>query len=336
MKKKHRTIPIFIPHLACPFQCVFCNQKYISGIEKPITTNEIHTKIEQNLSTINVQETKVEVGFFGGSFTCLPLDTQKSFLEPVQKYIEQGIIHSIRLSTRPDFITDENLLMLKSMHVETIELGVQSLDADVLKKSDRGYDVASVIEASRKIKKNGFRLGHQLMIGLPGDSREKTFETAIKILELAPDDVRIYPTLLLAGTQLAKDYLSNNFVPLTLEEAVQWTVPMMELFLKNKINVIKVGLHPSESYADPEKFLAGPFHPSFREMVMTQIWQNIFNELFEKNLEKNIIIEVNKSSINYAIGYKSANSNLLKTKFNNLAFRINDNLEDLSYEIHYS
>jgi histone acetyltransferase (RNA polymerase elongator complex component) len=158
----------------------------------------------------------------------------------------------------------------------------------------------------------------------------------VKIAEILPDDVRIYPTLVLAGTQLGLDYLNQRYIPLSIEEAIDWTVPVLQLFLQKGLNVIKVGLHPSESYTDPEKFLSGPFHPSFREMVMTKIWQHLFLGISKSLLGKEITIEVNGSSINYAIGYKSINSNLLKDKFKNISFRINDAIEDLSYEVYHS
>jgi histone acetyltransferase (RNA polymerase elongator complex component) len=331
----HFNIPVFIPHLACPFTCVFCNQKHISGVQKPMEGSEIIAKIEQNLSTIDSSKADVEVGFFGGSFTCLEIEEQEKYLKLVQPYIQSGIVKSIRISTRPDYINDKELEFLKSMHVETIELGVQSMDDEVLKQSGRGHTSHDVVKASEMIKSFDIKLGLQMMIGLPGDTAEKSLQTAQQILDLKPDCVRIYPTLVVKNTRLEEMFANGSYKALAIEEAIAWTAPVLELFLRNKINVIRVGLHPSEEFESGDKLIAGPYHPSFRELVMTQIWHNVIKAL---NISegREITISVPNAEYNNAIGYKAYNKNFLKQKYRRVRFFRNDLLQNLEFDVDYS
>ena len=223
MQKKYFTIPIFIPQLACPFQCIYCNQRSISGTLTEPTEQEILKIIELHLSTIPLLNSHIEVGIFGGSFTCLPENDQEKYLKIIQPFFESGVIQGIRLSTRPDYITENILNALKKYNVTTIELGAQSLDDEVLKLSGRGHKAKDIINASKLIKQNGFSLGLQMMLGLPGDTLEKSTRTAKAIVSLKADNTRIYPTLVIKNTVLEKLYRENNYTPLSLMEAVEWT-----------------------------------------------------------------------------------------------------------------
>ncbi len=191
--QKHYNIPIFIPELACPFQCVFCNQEKISGQQRIPDEKEIEQIIKEHLSSFRRTDRVVEVGFFGGSFTGIPIEEQEQYLRIVQPYIDQGEVNGIRLSTRPDYIDEEILNVLKKYRVTTIELGAQSMDDDVLKKSFRGHTAKQTEQAAKMILENGFELGLQMMIGLPGDTLEKSIKTATKIIEYGASNTRIYP-----------------------------------------------------------------------------------------------------------------------------------------------
>jgi histone acetyltransferase (RNA polymerase elongator complex component) len=296
---------------------------------------EIIEKIERNLSTIDVKNSEVEVAFFGGSFTCLDLEQQKKYLEAVQPYINNGKIKSIRLSTRPDFINEEVLSVLKTMQVETIEMGVQSMDDDVLRKSGRGHTAEDVIKASKLIRYFDFKLGLQMMVGLPGDTAEKSYSTAQEIIALNPNCVRIYPTLVVRNTKLEEFYNMGEFKSLSLEEAIDWVAPLLKLFIQNQINVIKVGLHPSEGFESGEDLISGPYHPSFRELVMTRIWYEAFNSIEGKE-NSDITISVPFAEYNNAIGYKANNKNILKQKFNRLRFIRSHKLEGLEFHVDYN
>ncbi len=330
----HYNIPIFIPHLACPFTCVFCNQKHISGAQKAAEISEIVSKIELNLSTIDATTSVVEVAFFGGSFTCLEIAEQKKYLEVVQPYLDSGKIKSIRLSTRPDYINEEILLFLKTMHVETIELGVQSMNKKVLKLSGRGHTAQDVIFASEMIKSEGFQLGLQMMIGLPGDTADICMETAQRLIGLHPDCVRIYPTLVIKNTELEQLFKDKKYQALSIEQAVEWTAPILSLFIQHHINVIKVGLHPSEGFDKGDKLIAGPYHPSFRELVMTKIWDDLFKDI-SVDEHPDITISVPFDEYNNAIGYKATNRNHLRQKFRRVRFSRSSDLLDLNYHVDY-
>jgi len=335
----HFNIPIFIPHLGCPFQCVFCNQKYISGIQKAPDIEEVHAIIRQKLSTINGHGARVELAFFGGSFTCLSLEEQRLYLEAVKPYIAENKINGIRISTRPDFIDDEKLQLLKQFQVKTIELGVQSMNESTLKKVSRGHHVADVRNAAKMIKRYHIALGIQTMVGLPGEDSTMELETAREVIALQPDCVRIYPLLVLQDTTLEQWYASGKYMPLSLPEAVERVAAILEMYIANDINVIKVGLHPSDEYAPGGKLVAGPFHPSFREMAMTKVWKRNFVQYLlptrKFNSQEDITIRVADSQYNYAIGYKSENKSYLKQYFNRVRFLRSSDMQKLQFDVDY-
>ncbi len=320
---KHYNIPVFIPELACPNQCIYCNQRHISGQLQVVKPEEVKQIIEQHLATF-IKPSHVELAFFGGSFTGIEEKDMITYLETVQPYIEQGDVKNIRISTRPDYINERILEILKKYNVKNIELGAQSLDEEVLNFAKRGHTVKDVENASQLIKSYGFSLGLQMMIGLPLDTLEKSKQTAHKIISLGAESTRIYPTLVINNTELADLYKKGQYKALTLEEAVEWTAEIYKIFSKTDIIILRVGLHPSESLINGEQLLAGPFHVSFKELVLTRLWQEKFDTLSANT--KTII--VNPKEINYAIGYNSRNKKNLQEKQPNLKF-----ISDLNVEI---
>ena len=319
---KHYNIPIFIPELACPNRCIYCNQRHISGQLQAVKPEEIKQIIEQHLATF-IRPSEVELAFFGGSFTGIDEKDMLTYLQIVQPYIKQGEIKSIRISTRPDYINEKILDILQQYNVKDIELGAQSLNEEVLAFAKRGHTVRDVENASQLIKSYGFSLGLQMMIGLPLDSVEKSKETAKKILKLGAESTRIYPTLVINNTDLADLYRQNKYKALSLEEAVDWTAEIYKIFSQSSIKILRVGLHPSEALINGTELLAGPFHVSFKELVLTKIWQ----EKFEKLPINTKTILVNPKEINYAIGYNSKNKQLLQKKFPYLKFISDSNVE---------
>lgn len=320
MKLKHYTIPIFIPELACPFQCVFCNQRKITGVDLIPDDKGIIQSIDEHLLSFKETERIVEVGFFGGSFTGIPVQQQKHYLDLVQPFLEDRQISGIRLSTRPDYIDDEILELLRTYKVSTIELGAQSLDDAVLNESFRGHTSEQVGAASQKIIDFGFELGLQMMIGLPADTLEKSIETAKKIISLGASNTRIYPVVVIKGTALENCYKSGKFKPLSLEEAVDWTKHILPIFEDAGVRVIRVGLHPSEGLLNGDELVDGPFHQSFKELVLTEIWGDLLKPLIEKPEGESIELIIPEKEINYAIGYRAKNKNALLEKYKSVKF----------------
>ena len=332
-KKKHYTIPVFIPQLACPFQCAFCNQQKISGHINIPDEKEITETIDTHLHSFKEKERHVEVGFFGGTFTGMSFAEQENYLRLVKPYLEAGLIHGIRLSTRPDYINNEVLTLLKKYGVSTIELGAQSLDDEVLKAAFRGHTVKQVEEASMMIREAGFDLGLQMMIGLPGDTLEKALATAKKIITLGASNTRIYPALVIRDTAMHRWYEQEKYQPLSLEEAVQWSKQLLLLFEAAHVNVIRLGLHPSEGLLDGSELIAGPFHPSFRELVLSAIWKDLLSPLLYEKSIKSIEIQVPAREINYAIGYGATNKKILLQHFERVVFKTNAHLTSHSFKI---
>ena len=320
--KKEYIIPIFVPHLGCPNDCTFCNQKKISGQTKNVKAEDVKNTIEYYLNNFKDDNKYIEVAFFGGSFTGIDVDKQKELLSVAYEFIKNKKIDSIRISTRPDYINKEILKMLKSYGVKTIELGVQSTNDYILNKSKRGHTFEDVKKASKLIRKNGFILGHQMMVGLPESTRQDEINTAKDLIKLKPKIVRIYPVLVIKGTQLEKDYESGEYTPLTVEQAVETAKDLLVLFNKKKINVIRIGLQNTNEITDPNskksQVVAGPYHPAFRQLVESRLWyDNIANEIKKVNSNvTHIQIDVNPSDINNAVGHKRINIEKINDTYN--------------------
>lgn len=265
--KKHAIIPIFIPHKGCPNDCVFCNQRKITARSQDVTKDDIHKTVDTYMSTLGSMDLDtIELSFFGGSFTGLPMEEQKEYLAVAKEYKDSGIIHKIHLSTRPDYISREILDNLKDYSVDVIELGVQSFADSVLKASGRGHNSACVYEACSLIKEYGFVLGLQLMIGLPGDTLEYDIFSAKEAVKLAPDIARLYPTVVIKDTALWDMTECGQYVPMEEDDAVERTAAMYKILTDAGINVIRVGLKSSDIISDEDN-TRGTFHPAFRQLV---------------------------------------------------------------------
>ncbi|SCZ76912.1 elongator complex protein 3 [Acidaminobacter hydrogenoformans] len=267
-------IPIFIPHLGCPNQCVFCNQKTITGIgEGKISVEAARTEIEDWLGRSG-NGAGHELAFYGGSFTALPLSLQMKYLELADTYRKRGSINALRLSTRPDAIDPDHLKTLKAFGVSRIELGAQSFDDRVLSMSQRGHCVRDIEVSSRMILEADIDLGLQIMVGLPGDSALTDLKGVSEAFRLGATTLRIYPTLVLKGTMLEKMFLQGDYSPLTLEMAVQRVARMMEAVdamnaekAGSPLQLIRIGLQENEMLRGSGEVLAGPHHPAFRTLV---------------------------------------------------------------------
>ena len=319
--KKEYIIPIFVPHLGCPQDCTFCNQKKISGQTKMTTAKDVKEIIEHYLNIFKYNDRYIEVAFFGGSFTGIEEEKQNELLGAAYEFIRAKKVDSIRISTRPDYINKEILKRIKKYGVKTIELGVQSSSDYILKKSRRGHTFEDVKRASKLIRKYGFVLGHQMMVGLPESTRNDEIQTAKDLIKLKPKIVRIYPVLVVKGTTLEMEYLSGEYEPLTVEQAVEISKDLLALFNSKKIRVIRIGLQNTSEIQDPNnsesQVVSGPFHPAFRQLVESRLWYDkISNEIKKVNSQiKNIKIEVNQQDVNNVVGHKKINIQKIKETY---------------------
>lgn len=309
---KTYNIPIFVPHRGCPFDCVFCNQKRITGIQTEVMPSDVRDTVENHLKTLPKSDRRIEVAFFGGSFTGIPIDEQSALLSVAQEFLQKGLIDGIRLSTRPDYIDTDILDNLKKYGVTTIELGVQSMDDNVLKSSNRGHTRMNVINAVRLIKKYPFSIGLQMMTGLPGDTEQKSLYTADEIIALKPDFVRIYPTLTIKDTFLEKMYYEKKYKPQTLEDAVSLAKQLMLKFEESDINVIRVGLQSTGEICESGSVVAGPVHSAFRELVESSIYYDLICRELPLDGCTSAEVFVNPAEVSKAVGNKR--SNILKFK----------------------
>lgn len=316
---RHKNIPIFIPHLGCPHDCVFCNQKKISG-HASFDTSRVRNEIEESLSTIKEGE-RAEIAFFGGSFTGIGIPLMTELLDIASEYVDKRELIGIRMSTRPDYISREILDILKNYKISAIELGLQSFDDNVLTASERGHTSECSINACRLIKEYGFTLVGQMMVGLPGATPESELDTVRKIASLGCVAARVYPTVVFKGTKLAKMAESGMYIPLTNDEAVKRTAGVLKILTDAKITLLRVGLCSNEDIRDPGEAICGATHPAIGELCMGELYYNIIRERLSKACamaEKNIpvaTVYVKYGEISKAVGHKKLNSRRLYDEF---------------------
>ena len=324
-KEDQYTIPIFIPHLGCNNECVFCNQRKLTGLDSSVTIDDVENIINEYLEYFKdkVKDKKVEVAFFGGSFTGIPIQKQEEYLKVANRYLREKVVDSIRISTRPDYITPKILSMLRKYNVGTIELGVQSMDDEVLKASKRGHTILDVIRASRLIHTFGMNLGIQIMIGLPKSTLEKEINTIKKVLKLKPKVLRIYPVYVLKESKLYDMYLQKKYIPLNLEDAVDRVYNVLNECRKTDVKVIRIGLQTTSEITASNTEIVGPICDNFAEyalarIVLEQIEKYIFNNNLNNLKDYRVILNVTVPSkyISVVVGPKKINKIYLKEKYN--------------------
>lgn len=327
----HINIPIFVPHYGCPHQCVFCNQKTITGQKSPISIDAAEKIITDHLETIK-KDDFVEIAFFGGSFTAIDEKTQTELCALAKKYIDAGKVNAFRCSTRPDCINEKILNNLKSFGIGTIELGVQSTDRDVLSLSERGHTREDVFKASELIKNSGIELGLQMMTNLPGDTFEKSIRTCEDIIGLKPSCVRIYPTLTLEGTKLYDMFKDGSYTPYSLEETTELLSILLDKFAKANIDVIRVGLQTTEEINS--ETVVGPYHQAIRELAESRIFRHKLENVIKDKSYTSLEICVNPKYVSKAIGQKRCNIEYFRNNYNiDINIRPDKNIQDSSFII---
>lgn len=333
MPKTHYIIPIFLPEEACPNRCIYCNQYKITGKISIPSFEETQMFIVERLKQIPFSAENIQIAFFGGNFSGLDIDIQKKFLEIAQYFVDNDRVGSIRLSTRPDYISVEILDLFSRFAVKNIELGAQTFNDSTLEKIGRGHTANQIVVASELIKKYGFSLGLQMMIGLPEEDLNSAIFTANEIVRLGADETRIYPLQVLTGTELENQYKNGLYKPLSLEETIEILVPLVEIFENQNVKILRIGLHPIDE-TEKATFIAGPFHESLSQMVYTELWFNKLKFIFENLTNPEICIFVSPNQLPNVVGYKQKNK--IRANNPNLKFKINRNLKNMEYEIAYS
>lgn len=332
---RHINIPIFIPHMGCPNMCVFCNQRSISG-RMSFDISRVISEIDEALAT-TTQEDYVEIAFFGGSFTGIDISLMTSLLSLAQTYIDEGRVSSIRLSTRPDYIDEKILDILSSYSVGTIELGLQSMDDEVLQRSKRGHTSECAENACKMIKARGFSLIGQMMIGLPSSTVEKEIYTAKRICELGADGARIYPTVVFYDTELCEMMQSGVYSALSNEDAVERTKEALKIFVENDVPCIRVGLQSGENLSDETHVAGGANHSAIGELSMSALYLDKICEYIEKNMPaekpEKAVIYCPRGEISKVVGQKRKNMQKIYQKYGIKNVKVLEKNELLSYNI---
>ena len=321
MSARESIIPVFVPHLGCPNDCVFCNQRRISGSVAPATAEDVVSAIE-NALRLTPPGTRRQLAFYGGSFTAIPVAEQESLLGAAAPYLERGDIASLRLSTRPDAIDGAVLRRLRSYGVETIELGAQSMSERVLALSGRGHTAADVEDAARAVKGAGFRLILQMMIGLPGADDESDVESARRIAALGPDGVRVYPTVIVRDTALCDLWRAGRYKEHTVEDAVRVCARILPVFEQAGIPVIRLGLNPTEDLSGGDA-VGGAYHPALGELVKSRIMRDKAEKILSgAKRGEQAVLRVNPRLMSQLVGQHGANRAYLVERFGLSGLRI--------------
>ena len=308
---KNRIIPVFIPHAGCVHTCVFCNQNRISGVNGIPAIQEIRGAAD----SLKNDGCPAELAFYGGSFTALPEERQIEFLAAAKPFLASDPSRSIRVSTRPDYIDEATVARLKRYGVKTVELGAQSMCDDVLAQSQRGHTAKDTAQASELIKRSGLSLILQMMTGLPGDTHEKSLYTASRFIELKPDGVRIYPTVVVRGTGLFEMWQSGQYHEHSIDEAVELCAEICALFMKEEIPIIRLGLNPTDALSSGDA-AAGAYHPAFGELVYSRMYYDKATALMRDIPRRSsATITVPKGCTSIMIGQNRENVSKLKDKF---------------------
>jgi len=312
MRPKKRILPVFVPHLGCPHACVFCNQHRISGAAKPVTASDVDAAVRK--AGEETPGLSIEVAFYGGSFTAIDPGEQKALLSALAPWRENGTVSGVRVSTRPDCITEEILATLSRYGVETVELGVQSMDEDVLRLSGRGHTSEDAVNAAKLVKAAGLRLILQMMTGLPGDTAEKSLCTAERLISLKPDGVRIYPTVVIRDTALYDLWQKGDYTPQSVGDAADLCALLWEKFDAANIPVIRCGLNPTEELSGGDA-ASGAYHPAFGELVLGRKYRRKMEALLEGDRGEEAVFAVSRGQLSAALGHKRENVRYLTEKY---------------------
>lgn len=309
-------IPIFIPHEGCPHDCLFCNQRKITGVDSSVTPGDAKRRIEEYLSTIPGSDCEIEIAYFGGSFTGLEKSLQREFLKAAASFNDPRIT-GIRMSTRPDYINTEILDQCAEFGVTAIELGVQTTSDDVLQLNKRAHSFSDVKKASKLIQNYGISLGLQMMLGMYGSDPATDLKTCDGIISLSPSCTRIYPTLVLSGTELESLYNAGEYTPYTIETAAVVASECLEKFRQNDIDVIRIGLYSSDDLRAEGNIVAGPFHPAFGEITENLLYRRrIEDKIIRQNIKNQTLeIPAAPSEVSKIIGQKRCNKLYFKQKY---------------------
>lgn len=331
---KHINIPVFVPHLGCPHDCVFCNQRTITG-KSEFDISRVKQDIFDALSTVDTENSEVEIAFFGGSFTGIERGLMIKLLEISDEFYDKSLIKSVRCSTRPDYIDSNILGILKAHHVKTIEIGIQSMSDTVLDASMRGHTSAETENACRMIVSHGFDLVGQMMIGLPSSSLKYEIMTAERICALGAVGARIYPTVVFHKTALCTMAEEGSYKPLTVDEAVERSAAVLGVFADNGVEVIRIGLCEAEGLHNDSGIYAGAFHPAFGELCISEYYFHKFEKALAGIKSGKFTIYVPKGSLSKAVGQHKKNKLRLKTLYpdTHLSFAEDGSLSKYDFKI---
>lgn len=329
--KRHVNVPIFVPHLGCPNQCVFCNQHSISG-RTDFSLDAVRQEIETVLSTSG--NMNCEIAFFGGSFTGIERQLMISLLNLAENYVENERVSGIRMSTRPDYITPEIIEILSDYSVSAIEIGVQSMNDSVLQKLKRGHTTEDTRRAFQLLRDAEISTVGQMMVGLPFSTAEDELQCAEDICALGASAARIYPTVVFKGTELFHHFSEGTYSPLSVEEAVERAKDVLKIFIKNGVPCIRIGLCENENLHSHDMYAAGPNHSALGELVMSAVYRDFISQRIPNNVRGKVLtVTCSKGAVSKVSGQHGRNKTAWKKKFGFSKIKISESEELEEYNV---
>ena len=327
-------VPVFIPHAGCPHRCVFCDQTRTTGRSAEFPDlDRLQDDIDRFLAYRRDPRRPAEIAFFGGNFLGLTPERIRFLLDMGAGYVTRGMVKGLRFSTRPDTIGSEALERIAGYPVTTIELGVQSMNNEVLEISRRGHTAEDTRRAVALLRTKPYRLGLQMMVGLPGDTRSQSLDSGKQIAALAPEFVRIYPTLVLQDSPLARWRTQGRYTPMDLEQCVDLVKSLLALFLGRGIRIARMGLQPTTDLNPDAGVEAGPFHPAFGELVHAALWKDALNRCLTSHPPRGGILEIaaHPTNISRVRGQRNATVQWISRTFSPTRINVRP-INDLPYD----
>lgn len=323
-------IPIFIMNSGCPHRCIFCNQKITAGNFPPVLSRDhFDADVESYLAWNKEKSKKVEIAFYGGSFTGVDPDYQEELLSWACAFIQTGRVNAIRISTRPDYVSEDQLRLLRKYEVGTVEIGAQSFVDEVLNQARRGHNAEDIEKAVTALKQNGFRTGIHLMAGLPGETSRDFLYSIDQTIALKPDTVRIHPVIVFKETDLAETFKKGKYTPLDLPEAVDWCRAAWVKLTAAGIRVIRMGVQITPEMKGYGAVLAGPVHPAFGNLVLSSVFYHHITHLLEQVSDnvKEIIFSVASRDVSIFRGLRNANITAIKRLYPHAKLIVESNID---------
>lgn len=291
-------IPVFLPHAGCNEQrCTYCHQGYITDISEV----DLRARID---GTLSGRSEPCEVGLFGGNI----FGIEPAALERIFSFFDnyRHVINAFRISTKPLPLHEETIAILKQNGVAIIELGMPTFNDAILAAVNRGHTTEDLFYANDRLSNEGFRIALQFMVGLPGETQVDIYRTTENMIRLKPVYVRVYPLVVLRGTELYDLYKNGSFVPDNFDNILYRAIFIYLNALKAGIDVANIGLTANKPIG--AAVAGGFYHPAYGFLVQSRAFRLAIEYKIKKLSNRHkVTVIIHRNDIPLLVGYKREN-----------------------------